>query len=312
MMRLEEKIRGGIYGLLIGDAVGVPYEFNSPERLPAYELIDMIPPQSFRSSYPHIAYGTWSDDGAQALCVLASLLHCKKLDPTDLLNRFCNWYRAGYLAIDHQVFDIGIQTREALTRYVQGTPINQIANTDVSANGNGALMRVLPLALWHRGSDAELIEDAFAQAHLTHGHIRSKLCCALYCLWARQLLNDVDIDQAWLNSIAILKQTFNNQPEVIQEIEQEIDLESTYQIQGKGYVVDCLLSAKYALKQNSYADVIKTAISLGHDTDTTACVAGGLAGIVFGESAIPEPWKVTLKGQEMVEPLLEALLKLHV
>lgn len=311
-MTLNEKIRGGIYGLLIGDAVGVPYEFNPPEKLPAYDLIDMIPPQSFRSSYPNIAYGTWSDDGAQALCVLASLIHCKKLNSTDLVNRFCNWYRAGYLAIDYQVFDIGIQTREALSRFLQGVPINQIANTEVSANGNGALMRVLPLALWHQGSDLELIEDAFAQAHLTHGHIRSKLCCALYCLWARQLLKGVDIDQAWLNSLDILKQTFQAEPEVLKEIQQEIDIESTYEIKGKGYVVDCLLSAKYALKQSSYQEVIKTAISLGHDTDTTACVAGGLAGIVFGEAGIPERWKLALKGQDMVEPLLEALLDSHV
>lgn len=311
-MTLDEKIRGGIYGLLIGDAVGVPYEFNPPEKLPAYDLIDMIPPQSFRSSYPNIAYGTWSDDGAQALCVLASLIHCKKLDSTDLVNRFCNWYRLGYLAIDYQVFDIGIQTREALSRFLQGVPINQIANTEVSANGNGALMRVLPLALWHQGSDLELIEDAFAQAHLTHGHIRSKLCCALYCLWARQLLKGVDIDQAWLNSLDILKQTFQAEPEVLKEIQQEIDIESTYEIKGKGYVVDCLLSAKYALKQSSYQEVIKTAISLGHDTDTTACVAGGLAGIVFGEAGIPERWKLALKGQDMVEPLLEALLDSHV
>lgn len=311
-MTLDEKIRGGIYGLLIGDAVGVPYEFNPPDKLPAYDLIDMIPPQSFRITYPNIAHGTWSDDGAQALCILASLIHCKKLDPADLLNRFCNWYRLGYLAIDYQVFDIGIQTREALSRFLQGVPINQIANNEVSANGNGALMRVLPLALWHQGSDLELIESAFAQAHLTHGHIRSKLCCALYCLWARQLLKGVEIDQAWLNSLDILKQTFQAEPEVLKEIQQEIDIESTYDIQGKGYVVDCLLSAKYALKQSSYQDVIKTAISLGHDTDTTACVAGGLAGIVFGESGIPERWKLALKGQDMVEPLLEALLDSHV
>lgn len=307
-MTFYEKICGGIYGLLIGDAVGVPYEFNPPERLPSYDLIDMFPPASFAKSYPRVAFGTWSDDGAQALCLLASLLNCKKLDLTDLVNRFCNWYRAGYLAIDHEVFDIGIQTREALMRYLEGIPLKDIANHDVSSNGNGALMRVLPLALWHQGSDSELIEDAFAQAQLTHGHIRSKLCCALYCLWARQLLKGEEVELAWEKSIVILKQTFQDNVEIIKEIEQEIDIASTYNIQGKGYVVDCLLSAKYALKQSNYADVIKTAIALGHDTDTTACVAGGLAGIIYGEHAIPQQWKLGLKGQEMVEPLINRLL----
>lgn len=307
-MQLQERIRGGVYGLLIGDAVGVPYEFNSPERLPPYNTIDMVPPESFRSSYPTIAVGTWSDDGAQALCLLSSLLHCNGLDCKDLINRFCNWYRMGYLAIDYQVFDIGIQTREALERFIQGVPIGKIANSGVTSNGNGALMRVLPLALWHKGTNDDLIEDSFRQSHLTHAHIRSKLCCALYCLWARSLLNGIDVDQAWSNSIEILKHKFHSEPKLMREIEEEIDIESTYDIQGSGYVVDCLLSAKYSLKQSTYQDVIKTAISLGHDTDTTACVAGGLAGIIFGEGAIPNAWKNQLLGQDMVEPLLNKLL----
>lgn len=310
-MTLEERIRGGLYGLLVGDAVGVPYEFNPPEKLPAYELIDIIPPQGFRSSYPHVDFGTWSDDGAQALCLLASLIHCQKLDLTDLMNRFCNWYRAGYLAIDYKIFDIGIQTREAIERYLKGVELSQIANADINSNGNGALMRVLPLVLWHKGSDIELIQDAFAQAHLTHAHIRSKLCCAIYCLWARNLIRGESINSAWQTSIETIKTCFSENDEVLNEIKCHIDLGLDYPIQGKGYVVDCLLSAKYALAQSTYQDVIKTAIALGHDTDTTACVAGGLAGIVFGEQAIPKAWKALLKGQDMVEPLLNELLRQH-
>ena len=79
-------------------------------------------------------------------------------------------------------------------------------------------------------------------------------------------------------------------------------------IAGSGYVVDCLHSAKFALQQSNYTDVIKTAIALGNDTDTTACVAGGLAGIIFGVSGIPEHWLLQLRAKKMVEPLLEALM----
>lgn len=67
---IEDKILGGLYGLLIGDAVGVPYEFHAPERLPPFEQIDMVPPAGFVRSHQGIAAGTWSDDGAQALCLL--------------------------------------------------------------------------------------------------------------------------------------------------------------------------------------------------------------------------------------------------
>lgn len=221
----------------------------------------------------------------------------------------CNWYRAGYLAIDYKIFDIGIQTREALERYLNGVSIEHMVNHDVLSNGNGALMRVLPLALWHKGPDQDLIGDAFKQTQITHGHIRSKLCSAIYCLWARNLLKEVEVDQAWQLSVNVIKDHFSNGQHILTEIENHIDIGSDFKIQGTGYVVDCLLSAKYALTKNNYRDVIKTAISLGNDTDTTACVAGGLAGIIYGEQVIPESWKLSLKGQEMVEPLLEALLK---
>lgn len=302
------KIKGGLFGLLIGDAVGVPYEFNPPNHLPDYSLIDMSPPSNFARTYPHIAIGTWSDDGAQALCLLASLLHCEKLDQIDLVNRFANWYLMGYMAVDYQVFDIGIQTRVALDRYQAGIPVSEIANRDEGSNGNGALMRSLPLALWHTGSDDQLIEDAFAQSHITHAHIRSKLCCAIYCLWARYLLKGENRELAWTNSIQFMLNYCKDQPVLLDEIQTEINIEDVFKIKGSGYVVDCLLSAKYALKQSSYVDVIKTAIALGNDTDTTACVAGGLAGIIYGYNDIPDAWKVTLRAQEIVEPVLEQLI----
>lgn len=101
---------GGLYGLLIGDAVGVPYEFHQPENIPPFEQIDMQPPPDFQRAHRGVPIGTWSDDGAQALCLLASLEHCGHLDLNDLARRFINWQNVGYMAVDYQVFDIGIQT----------------------------------------------------------------------------------------------------------------------------------------------------------------------------------------------------------
>jgi ADP-ribosylglycohydrolase len=98
-MDRASAIRGGIFGLLIGDAVGVPYEFREPETLPPLELLEMSPPEGFLRSHRGTPIGTWSDDGAQALCLLASLLDCGKLDADDLAQRLVNWYRGGYLAV---------------------------------------------------------------------------------------------------------------------------------------------------------------------------------------------------------------------
>lgn len=307
-MTKQDQLKGAIYGLLLGDAVGVSYEFLLAEQLPAYDQIEMLPPNNFVKTYPHIPVGTWSDDGAQALCLLDSLLYKNKMDTEDFMKRICNWYQCGYMAVDFQVFDIGVQTAEAIRNYLSGVPLLQVANNDVLANGNGSLMRVLPLAIWHQGSDIQLIEDAYAQSHVTHAHLRSKVCCALYCLWARSILNGLDIAAAWSDAVTKLRAYLKDKPDDLEQLEYYIRPDELEKGTGSGYVVDCLKSARYALKQTTYQDVIKTAIAFGRDTDTTACVAGGIAGLYFGFDSISESWLALLRAKDLVEPLLAKLL----
>lgn len=266
-MTKQDQLKGAIYGLLVGDAVGVSYEFLLAEQLPAYDQIEMLPPNNFVKTYPHIPVGTWSDDGAQALCLLDSLLYKNKMDTEDFMKRICNWYQCGYMAVDFQVFDIGVQTAEAIRNYLSGVPLLQVANNDVLANGNGSLMRVLPLAIWHQGSDIQLIEDAYAQSHVTHAHLRSKVCCALYCLWARSILNGLDIEAAWSDAVTKLRAYLKDKPDDLEQLEYYIRPDELEKGTGSGYVVDCLKSARYALQQTTYQDVIKTAIAFGRDTE---------------------------------------------
>ena len=111
------KIKGGIYGLLIGDALGVPYEFHMKEDIPPLEQIEMTPPDGFVRAHSGTAPGTWSDDGAQALCLLDSLLYKGSFDLTDFSDRVLAWYENGLWAVDNRVFDVGIQTSMALSMY---------------------------------------------------------------------------------------------------------------------------------------------------------------------------------------------------
>jgi ADP-ribosylglycohydrolase len=110
----EDRIAGGLHGLLIGDALGVPYEFHEAAELPPPALIDFDPPPSFDRAHKGVPPGTWSDDGAQALCLLSSLLACDGLDLRNFAGQLVNWAALGYLAVDGHVFDIGIQTQRAL------------------------------------------------------------------------------------------------------------------------------------------------------------------------------------------------------
>jgi len=307
---IAERIEGGLYGLLIGDALGVPYEFHPPGEIPPQAEIELVPPAGFQRAHARVPPGTWSDDGAHALALLASLLHQGRLDLHDLGQRLVAWYEYGYMAVDWEVFDVGVQTSQAIHKLTTGTPAEQAGRTDEQANGNGSLMRVLPLALWHRGDDASLVADAQRQSLVTHGHLRSQLCCALYCLWARRTLQDAD--DPWASAVAALRAIHGSESLERAELEWSIRPDDEAEGRGSGYVVDCLRSARWAVQAGSYEQVVKAAISLGNDTDTTACVAGGIAGLRDGIDAIPERWRSHLRGQELVRPLVERLLRSRV
>jgi len=309
MPTLSERLEGGLYGLLIGDALGVPYEFHNPEALPPLADIEMTPPAQFPRAHARVPPGTWSDDGAQALILLASVLDHATLDVQDVGDGLVAWYERGYLAVDRQVFDVGIQTSDAIRRMQSGTPASQAGRTDEQANGNGSLMRVLPLALWHRGADAALVEDAHRQSSVTHGHVRSQVCCALYCLWARRILQETA--DPWADAVASLRDIYGRDSQAYAELESSVRPDDPPEGHGSGYVVDSLRSARWALQAGSYEPTVRAAIALGHDTDTTACIAGGIAGLHAGIGAIPARWRAQLRGQELVAPLWNRLRQWH-
>lgn len=309
MQTFRERLEGGLIGLLVGDALGVPYEFHRPEELPPLDQIEFVPPVGFRRAHAAIAPGTWSDDGSQALVLLASLLKCGKLDIDDFGGSLVNWYETGYLAVDGLVFDVGVQTSQAIMQLRSGAPASAAGRSDEQANGNGSLMRVLPLALWHRGSDAELVADAHDQSRVTHGHLRAQVCCALYCLWSRRILEGHP--NPWEAAVGALRVIYGSESKAFAELEWSVRPDDEPHGLGSGYVVDCLHSARLALQSGSYEQVVKAAIALGHDTDTTACVAGGIAGLRDGVSTIPKRWRDQLRGQDLVAPLLQGLLEWH-
>src|SRR5260370_27278648 len=148
-------------------------------------------------------------------------------------------------------------------------------------------MRVLPLALWHRGSDAELVSDAQAQSRVTHGHPRVQLCCALYCLWARRML--ADVADPWPDAVATLRRVLGANDLWRTELDDHIRPDDPPSGQGGGYVVECLHSARLALTAGDYEAVVKSAVALRHETQTTALLAGGLPGPPCGGEAVHHP-----------------------
>lgn len=291
--------------MLVGDALGVPYEFTHPAEIPAYDAIEMTPPLGFRRAHSGVPPGTWSDDGAQALALLDSLCEKGRLDVPDLGTRLLAWYVRCDYAVGGVVFDVGNQTRDGLLRIQAGVPAERAGRADAQGNGNGALMRVLPLALWHPGPDAQLVADAMRQGLPTHGHLRSQVACAVYCVWARRMLDapETPYERAFEQTLALLDAPAQA------ELRAHFAPDWAGSVSGSGYVVDSLHSARHALEGTSFEEVIRRAIQLGNDTDTTACIAGGLAGIRWGEAGIPARWREAMREAHRVEAALARLLE---
>lgn len=295
MAGTQEQIDGGLWGLLVGDALGVPYEFHPPGAIPPAHEIEMVPPGDFARSYSHVPPGTWSDDGAQALCLAASLVECSGWDAEDFALRLLRWRDHGYLAVDGRVFDIGIQTGVALNNLAAGLPPGRSGLSGERNNGNGSLMRCLPLALLGPDDPRDLVRIAHEQSAITHAHPRSEACCALYVLWARGEM--AGVDSPFVAAVDGLRDIYRGYPEHESELQREILPGLKAPPGGTGYVVDALASAVAACAESSYLQIVRKAVSFGNDTDTTACIAGGIAGIRHGTEGIPGAWLSLVKSR---------------
>ena len=162
----------------------------------------------------------------------------------------------------------------------------------------------------HTGSDAELASDAMTQSRVTHGHLRSQVCCALYCLWARRILQGAA--DAWTEALQTFHALYPEGSEARTELETHVLPPGWESIRGTGtgYVVDCLRSARQCVSEgDTYEQVVKAAVRMGRDTDTTAAVAGGIAGLIHGVEGIPTRWREALRGQALLHPMLQKLLR---
>lgn len=265
----------------------------------------MSPPEGFARAHHSVPIGTWSDDGSQTLVLLDSLVTSRSLDLKVFADGLIAWYRTGFMTPDGRVFDVGMQTMQALENYSRyGDPLT-CSPAEEWNNGNGSLMRSLPCAFFSASTSAEIINCARLQSLPTHAHLRSQLACALYSLMAWQLVNG----KGPIDALDYAQDALDESVDASERAELTILLDGRLEpSKGSGYVVDSLWSAiRCVLATSDYENCMRNAISLGNDTDTTACIAGGLAGMIYGEKGIPMRWKTKLQGQTIVEDVLGRL-----
>ncbi|MBQ9479310.1 MAG: ADP-ribosylglycohydrolase family protein [Selenomonadaceae bacterium] len=191
-----KTVRSMVYGLATADALGVPVEFTSRARL------RQNPVEGMRSGgvWDQPA-GTWSDDTSMALATMESIGRLKALDLDDIMNNFVEWFENDEFTAGNHTFDVGNTTATAIEHYLDGAAVNDCGLTSPHSNGNGSLMRIVPMAMYCYSIDgAELSDQSMDAIHevsaLTHAHARSQMACGIYCLIAAQLLDGKPIDRA--------------------------------------------------------------------------------------------------------------------
>jgi len=305
MSRLESQLRAALLGLAAGDALGVPVEFQSR----AARRLDPVVAMRAYGTHNQPA-GTWSDDASLTFCLAEAIADGFTVGKAAEYSRL--WLYKQLWTPHGSVFDIGVTTRQALTRLHADPDLIAAGGTDEYSNGNGALMRILPLAFYAEDAPLQerfqLIRDV---SSITHGHIRSAVACFLYLEVARHLRADKEPAAAYaemcqqapsqLYTLAIPAQEADQFERILSGRLPDV---SATGINSGGYVMHTLEASLWCLlRHNTYAETVLAAVNLGDDTDTTGAVAGGLAGLYYGEAAIPTEWLVVLARLADIEKL---------
>ena len=311
-----EKVKSVVIGHAVADALGVPVEFMTREELKAKPVTEMMG----YGTYP-MPKGSWSDDTTMALCALDTFGD-GKLNFDKIMYNFALWYYKDEFTPTGEMFDVGNTCSYAIERYIKdGMSWRECGLTSEGSNGNGSLMRIHPFVLHtyqlptNIKTKVQIIELASA---LTHAHPRSKMACGIYAFVLWELLNNNGLNTKEAVRTALIKARnyyfdnsefdhFSKLYHQIVDVDNNCNNPATEEdIISDGYVVNSLNAAIWCLlTTSSYRECVLKAVNLGDDTDTTAAIAGGLAGAVYGYDNIPQEWKDALIKRDYIEAMCE-------
>lgn len=307
MISNESRIRGALLGVVVGDALGVPVEFMTREEIASDPVESMRGFGTF-----NLPPGSWSDDSSMTLCLTEALVG--GYDLNKIASNFLAWMYEAKWTPYGKVFDIGNATAMAMQMLKRGFSPEKSGSVEISNNGNGSLMRTIPL-LW------EIIDKDIDTRYqitkevssITHAHIRSVLSCFYYLEFARGLYKGLTIDESWVFANNSFLDKVNREKIKVSEarnfarflMDDFVNIPRD-EINSMGYVMHTIEASIWCLMTtDNYKDAVLKAVNLGGDTDTTAAVTGGLAGLAYGLEGIPEVWVNQLARLEDINKLVD-------
>ncbi|HMW05417.1 MAG TPA: ADP-ribosylglycohydrolase family protein [Leptospiraceae bacterium] len=308
-MNTLEIVKAGIWGVCVADALGLPVQFKSRTYLEKNPVNDMIGYGTF-----NMPPGSWSDDGSLTLCIAESLSRGYNLD--NIAHNFIEWYKNGKFTPFGSAYDVGGSTTNSVNRLINGISAYQSGDSKIETNGNGSLMRTLPLALYFYFKNTpdkdqyKIIKEVSA---ITHGHSLSVISCLIYIDLALLVLKGFSIEES-LNQIKQNKNKYYNYLNQSEQsyfkniLENDLKTFSISQIKSSGFVIDSLEASLWCLlNSNNYKDTAIKAVNLGDDTDTIAAIACGIAALHYGYDSIPKTWIQTIVNGKEIDRVCELL-----
>jgi ADP-ribosyl-[dinitrogen reductase] hydrolase len=292
---IRERAAGALLGLAVGDAIGTTLEFRSRDTYPP--LSDMVGGGPFQ-----LKPGEWTDDTAMALALAESLARCGGLDEFDVMRRFCAWRDEGRYSCTGTCFDIGVTTSAALDRWQRsGNPV--AGSADPGTAGNGSLMRLAPVAIRY-WDDLETLRDVAArQSRTTHAAPEAVDACIAYAEILAHAIAGRPFDTLHVSEAPGLA------PRIDEIVSGAWRGKSRNEIQSSGYVAHSLEAALWSVaRSGSFEEAVLTAANLGDDADTTAAIAGQLAGALYGVSGIPDKWRAQVAWGEQIAGIADSLM----
>ena len=296
------KIIDGVIGHAIGDAMGTPVQFKDRKLFykPVTEMLHSAAGDK----------GTWSDDTSMEIATIDSFINCKGWDYEDIMNNFYAWLNEAKYTSRGITFDVGTTCLRAVKNYYyNGTLPVESGLDDMRSNGNGSLMRILPIAYYcyyKKLNNEEVYKLVKDISSLTHRHEISILGCYIYVLYVMKLLDNKDMYKAYEE---IKKEDYSRfSKESLKYYKRIIDADifenSEDDIKSSGYVVDSLEASFWSLlNTDNYKDSIITAVNLGGDTDTIAAITGSMSGIIYGIESFPKDWLEALARRDYIVEL---------
>ena len=307
----------GIMGVVVGDALGCPVQFESREEVARHPVTGMRGYGTF-----NLPEGSWTDDSSLTIALLESIRRVGEIDLDDIMGNFMKWLYDGEFTPYGESYDIGRGTMQAINRYRKNRNAKNCGGDEEWNNGNGSLMRIMPACLYcsvmessGMYSDRDAIDAIHSVGGLTHAHIRSNIACGLYFFMAKYILfregSLQERIQEGLTQGFAFYESYLADKENLHYYDRLKDLEAfkslpADKIKSTGYVVDALEAAVWSLiTTDSFDQALLKAVNLGDDTDTVGAIAGGLAGLYYGYDSIPEDWLSAIKRREWIEEMCE-------